>query len=313
MRTFDTEELTIVDVGSYLAATTPLELEIYSIAIARIPCAFLGEPQNGVLRRPGVLWTERERFADVDARVRARMLHDNGYVEELRERFEVDCAALDASCAERAIDDVWRGLADVMPYMAFNWLLPREELDAELQELTGLGEEELASWVATVSTPRDHPHFMRFRLALLQIALEPTDAGVERFARDMGKLQNSLIEPADLEDPANVWAEALRIADDLGGDEGIHAEIAQLEQVRQEKLAARERALGGADARVRTIADLLQLAADEEEERHVLQMRSLTLLRLEAEERGADLVTCTSADLDLPQLVEARPRIRAHA
>lgn len=324
MRTFETDELTILDIASYLATQSPIELEVYTIALARIPSAFLGEPQMGVLRRPGVLWVERGRHERVEATIRDRMLRDSEYPQILRSRFEAACASLRLTLAETAITTrslaaVWDGLGDVMPFMAFNWLLPREELAGQLSALAGLEPAEAEEWLVASAIPSKPPHFVHFRQQLLLLARahlrdEPVDCA--GFARTLGKLQNSLIDAAPLENPAAVAEHVAELADELEDDAGVDAELARLDRARLEALERRTawieltrgRAPSADHARIDAIAELVQLAADEEEERHVLQMQALTVLRLAAEERGVPTAGSTSAELGLPQLLPARPR-----
>jgi hypothetical protein len=327
MRTFHDGDLTVLDIASFLAATSPIELEVYTIALARVPVAFLDREQLGIMRRPGVLWVDGGTHARVENEIRRRMTSDSSYPAWLGRRFAASCNVLARACADASLPPespagVWLGLADVMPFLAFNWLLPRDELGDQVRARTGLDGEELEAWLVAASAPSRPPHFLRFRRELLLLARahvvgERVDCAT--FARTMGKLQNSLIDPAPLENASAVADEVARLATELGSVVRIDAELAQLEVARRVALERRKAALTdarcrAADAewpRLAAVAALLQLAADEEEERHVLQMQALTVLRLAAEQRAVPLPNCTSAALGLPELVADRPRLAA--
>jgi hypothetical protein len=177
------------------------------------------------------------------------------------------------------------------------------------------------AWFASAATTSVQPHFVRFRVELLELARRkllglPVDSAT--FARRWGKCQTAVLRAAPLENPDAVDREVARLAAEYRDVSAVEAELEQLAgrhagacTRREETLAASCRAAaarGHDPRRLEELAAILRFAVDEEEERHVLQMRASTLFRLEAERRGIDVGECSTSSIGIVLQLPTQPR-----
>jgi hypothetical protein len=325
MDVFEAEDKFILYIGSDVAASPPLVQESYTVGLARLPCAFLGRAQFGVFRRPGVLWVRRQVYADVADEINDLMLNDCTYPGELRRRFEHVRDQLRSVLVGAAPDDVsrlnqvWARLCDALAFVPFNWLIPFTHFEDEVRSLGNHSPDEAKRWISAVSAPTHSPHFIVFHRRLCQLAIAAkvgADPDYTGFAREMGKLQTGFIAPAPFENPEIVRTHVIELATSSTVEDLEH-EITRLDAVHTRAAVARDEALADAARRaphpaalerMRAAADLLRLAADEEEERKVLQMHALTYISGVAEHLGKDLTYARAADLGVALGIEAAPR-----
>jgi len=318
VKVYQGDGFAIMDIGSTIGGITPIEQELYTLGLANVPYGFLGLPRFGALRRPGVLWVPQNDYDTVHAAIAARMMDDPSYPTTLRALYDGTIRQFDAALAtyvggdENTLPALWETLCVAMAYVAFNWLMPRDAFADAVQALTGYSRSQTDQWLLRASIPSYTPHFMQFRRALLSLAsnvLDGRPVETDAFARSMGCLQTGGIDATPLEDPDVVMDTARELATELGSA-GVAGEIIRIDQARMLSSAARAAAIGAAYAatvarggdprRILAIAALLTLAADEEEERHVAQMRGMAALRLAGEWRGVQRHALSAAALGLP-------------
>ena len=317
------ESLDVLDVGSTLTKPSRLEMELYTVGLANQPPAFLNEPPFPYLeRRPGVLWVEDYGFRRFAARTQDRMLNDATYGNGLKQSFDSQSNTVALSLESDDLDSCWFGLCRLMAFTAFNWLTPHNAVGQRITDLTGMSEDDSERWRLRVSVPNVTPHFLVFRLALLELAANlqaNQPVSTTTFARRCGPLEGqglisqssscSLAHRSSYEDPTYVMVQIQELAETIPAHE-LHAEREAIMHQRQSAIRLREEAVGVAEllallrghdpAIVRSIATVLQTAVTAEETRHVLQVQAQARLRDFLIAGGKDLALTSASDISLP-------------
>lgn len=306
----------IIDHGLWRDTREPWGVHIYDEAVRHVPVVFLDEPAYGVHRRPGVIHVPAPLYRRTERRIRERLLHDPRYVRWLRQRCMGDLQQLHQVCGE-VESSAGRGLlaadrvAELLrmtirckAYMGFNWLLPRDEIAVFLGKLLGEGDEAGHELLLNLSAPDVLPHYTRLHVGLHELA-ESLAAGVEpdyaAFATHLGFAQGYPLRPQPLEQRESVMAEVRQLcnqhdwsAPQLRAEREALVERAAAARRRRdnlcgELLAALLPSQVNDRARLLATVDLLSLAADEEEERHFVEMRAVRACRLVGVLAGVDV------------------------
>jgi hypothetical protein len=216
------------------------------------------------------------------------------------------------------LEPVWLWLYRALSYVAFNWLIPRARIEDEISSLTGYSKTEAQQWLLLVTKPSVTPHFSRYHQGLLELVVKQVESSLTRsdlknFSQNLGFLQDNPLE-TEKEIPVDnlqrLADTVLDLANKMKTLEVIRAEMQRLRTMQQIGLTKSLNAQSSAYARslylksdvkkLNAISELMTLAADEEEERHVAQLRAYTILQREAQNQFIDLADLSRAKLGLP-------------
>lgn len=314
----------IIDQELWRELGEPWGVHLYDEAVRRVPEAFLAEPRYGVRRRPGVVHVPAGAYKRTERRIRNLFLSSLEYVLWLERRCWGDIRSLHEACAEveasararQVVPEQVARLFDLLvrckAFMGFNWLVPKDEIASRIGELTGRGEEWGQEALLTLFVPNVVPHFTRLHDGLYRLA-EQLAQGAEpdygAYVEELGFAEGYPLRPQPLEQPEHVAAEAERICQEYGRDpvrirSEREAALLRVKSNRQRRdrlcvdlLATVPPRQASARMQVLGITRLCALAADEEEERHLAEMRAVRAFRMVGNLVGIELAQVDEAEL----------------
>ncbi|MEZ0091819.1 hypothetical protein [Streptacidiphilus sp. EB129] len=311
-------DLVIFDYELNFPDAAPLELELYSLGLMRAPEVLLGDTVPlGIPRRPGILDVEAGRhdawLADV-----AEASGSLAWARVLRTRFEAILAGLrrGLDCWEQTdgplpeLDLLVGPLLDLMALHTLNWVLPLDTYTRHFADL--LGDPELGRQCLLAQlTPAAPAHMVDFHAYVLTSAQAATDGAdltalAQALSEEIGYLQQQGMAEVPLERPREASSFLQRVAAGHA-DGGIEGELAALLTAQQRSRRRRDSLYAAAllaastDAvrfdRTNAMAIVCRVAAEEEEQRKILQQRALRAVRQIGERVGIDASGATLAQL----------------
>lgn len=313
----------IIDQSTWRLLEEKWGVFVYEEAIRQLARVFLGEPRFGVRRRPGVIHIDPTEYHRVEDTVRQHFTSDLRYVLRLRAQCEGDLAHVEAVCrsaehqlGERNVDagtvqSLFEGLIRVKAYMGFNWLVPRDDyvqlIGEVLEDLTLTPTECLLH----LCTPDIVPHYTQLNLALWQLALVEARGlapDVDGFIHEIGFAQGYPLSRGLLEQVEGVRSEVQRrVESHQRRPQAIQAELDEVTgrltaaRARRDSVASLLIAAAHRDPvllnKTLTMIETCRLMADEEEQRHLVEMRAVRTLRDVAHGVGINLALADETEL----------------
>lgn len=301
----------------------PFERELLVRSVMLVPQVFLGLPwEYGREYRPGVIHVPRTLFEMVDEQVGLLLSTSAAYTYELSRRCLADIAALHTSTelllvaggptSGADVDRLLSRLDRAVSYAAFNWLVPKEAISAHFDALLPGGQG--ATAMLQLMTPTVMPFYYQSELALLNTCLKvfANRGGLGReahlYANMWGPSYSPTLEPSEWEDPEFVAERIVQRMAELGSAvavrEAIEARLASVQAAVDRRQGLAEGLMARAEAQgpkslllTGSFLKLLETVSNEEELRHLEQVKAYGVVRKLYHERGFDYRTATTADL----------------
>jgi len=301
----------IVDPATWIEILVPWGLQTYLAAVQWVPYTFLGDKPYGNCTQDGVLRIPANHYRRIEKKLIYQLRSTNG-VQELWANWTKTIQGLRSACltVETRLDNkkdipgelvgsLFRYMVFAKSFMAFNWLMELEPLAIEVSDNTHIPLDEVQQLLLSCSIPDCLPHYLEMELALLELAVgKITNTGAESVAREYGFCEGYPILPQKLENPDFIVDHCKNLRKEHGVAD-IRNSISTILDNENKKKGFRSLAKSSLLARspnhyrpiVRALVDALRLAATEEEERHLWEMRAIRDFRLLIEHKGLDPAT----------------------